>query len=159
MNKGEKVRKNLLDCVRQNPGIRFLELGRMTGMSNGRLSYHLEILEKSKILRVDRSPRSARYYVASFPDNEAAILNVIRQGAKGRIVGMLLQRESCTFRELVDLCKRAPSTVSSQLASLKKSGIITSVYGRQKSFMISSYEVSRIIRKHLKSLPDMTELA
>lgn len=158
MNKGEKVRKKLLDCVKQNPGIRFLELGRLTGMSNGGLSYHLEILEKSKAIRADRSSRSARYYAASFPDSEAAVLNVVRQAAKSRIVDILLQRESCTFRELVDLCKRAPSTVSSQLAALKKNGIVKVVYGKQAIFMISSDEISRIIRKHMKPHPSMTEL-
>jgi predicted transcriptional regulator len=60
MNKGDKVRKNLLHGIKQNPGIRFLELRRLTGMSNGGLSHHLKILEESKTIRADRSSRSIR---------------------------------------------------------------------------------------------------
>jgi predicted transcriptional regulator len=153
MNKGDKARKNLLNSIKQNPGIRFRELGRLTGMSNGGLSHHLGILKKSKIIRVDRSSGSARHYVASFPDGEAAVLNVVLQGAKSRIVAILLERESCTFRELVDLCKRAPSTVSSQLATLKRKGIVKAVYWKQARFRISNDETARIIRKHMKTLP------
>jgi DeoR/GlpR family transcriptional regulator of sugar metabolism len=97
--------------------------------------------------------------VASFPDSEATVLNTVRQSGKSRIVAILLQQESCTFRELVRLCERAPSTVSSHLATLKKNGIVKAVYGKPLSFRISSEETARIIRKHMKTLSGISELA
>ena len=37
---------NILKVISQNPGIRYKELARQTGLANGVLTYHLNILEQ-----------------------------------------------------------------------------------------------------------------
>ena len=40
----------LLRHIEENPGIRYRELLRMTGLANGVLTYHLAALEKSGVV-------------------------------------------------------------------------------------------------------------
>src|ERR671925_473282 len=45
---------NLLKRIEQNPGIRYRELARLTGLVNGVLSYHLALLQRSNLaLRIE----------------------------------------------------------------------------------------------------------
>ncbi len=37
----------ILKQISRNPGIRYMKLLRLTGLSNGKLEYHLNILEKN----------------------------------------------------------------------------------------------------------------
>jgi len=41
--------------IRETPGVRYRELLRLTGLSNGALEYHLRILKKSDRIKVNRS--------------------------------------------------------------------------------------------------------
>ena len=58
------------------PGIRYRELLRLTGLSNGVVAYHLSALEKSSQIRVDRQKenRTTRYYSIIIPTQESDIL-------------------------------------------------------------------------------------
>ena len=44
----------IIKYVNEIPGIRYRELLRMTGLSNGVLSYHLRSLDNSRKIRVNR---------------------------------------------------------------------------------------------------------
>ena len=54
-----KINKNkseILKHIVKNPGVRYRELLRLTGLANGVLSYHLKILEESKLLATAKTP-------------------------------------------------------------------------------------------------------
>ena len=52
----------ILEQIAKTPGIRYKELLRSTGLTNGRLEYHLKILERIYKLKVDRlDGRRARW--------------------------------------------------------------------------------------------------
>ncbi|MFL6343106.1 MAG: winged helix-turn-helix transcriptional regulator [Nitrososphaeraceae archaeon] len=40
--------------MNKHPGVRYRELLRLTGFSNGLLSFHLKKLEKSKIVKIKK---------------------------------------------------------------------------------------------------------
>lgn len=44
----------ILEHIAKSPGIRYRELLRSTGLTNGRLEYHLKILERIHKLKVER---------------------------------------------------------------------------------------------------------
>jgi predicted transcriptional regulator len=52
--------------INGNPGIRYRELLRLSNLSNGVLTYHLALLEKSYLIQVDRNENKkiTRYYPA-----------------------------------------------------------------------------------------------
>ena len=66
----------LLMHINNTPGIRYRELLRLTGLSNGVVAYHLSGLEKSSQIRVDRQKenRTTRYYLINIPTQESDIL-------------------------------------------------------------------------------------
>jgi predicted transcriptional regulator len=50
-NSGD-LRRDIYNYICKNPGIRYRELVRRAGITNGVLSYHLGILEKTAEIRV-----------------------------------------------------------------------------------------------------------
>jgi predicted transcriptional regulator len=51
----DDVKHTILTCIYENPGIRYREILKLTGLSNGVLEYHLKELETSyEIINVDR---------------------------------------------------------------------------------------------------------
>lgn len=65
----------LLLAIQGEPGIRYRELLRKTGLVNGVLTYHLSVLEKAGTIRVDRhSARMTRYYPVNVPESESQVL-------------------------------------------------------------------------------------
>jgi len=60
----------LVDIIDKNPGIKFREIMRETGMKNGVLSYHTRKLEKIGVVKVERSPRQTRFYPLGVTNEE-----------------------------------------------------------------------------------------
>ena len=119
----------LLEHIEKTPGIRYRELLRLTGLINGVLSYHLAALEKSKMIKIERQIRMTRYYPVSVSDNESAILKFIRHEPIREILLFILEHEMCTFNEIVEHTRKAPSTLSSHLMRRRDDQIVSVKYG------------------------------
>ena len=148
----------LLTHVNNMPGIRYRELLRLTGLSNGVLAYHLNGLEKSSQIRVDRQKenRTTRYYSISIPTQESDILRQLRNNVPRQIIKLILEHDLCTFNEIVEHLKKASSTVSWHLKRLKEAGIISVKYGGEyHTYQIISPElVSDVLYKYKESFAD-----
>ncbi|MFL6310005.1 MAG: winged helix-turn-helix transcriptional regulator [Nitrososphaera sp.] len=146
----------LLEHIEKTPGIRYRELLRLTGLINGVLSYHLAALEKSKMIKAQRESRITRYYPAGISDNESAILKFIRHELIREILLFILEREMCTFNEIVEHTQKAPSTVSSHLKRLGNDQIVSVKYGEyyQLYVIVEKDLVSEIISKYRASFVD-----
>ena len=133
----------ILEQVTKMPGIRYRELLRQTGLANGTLEYHLKMLEKMYRVKVERHEgRRARYYPISFSSDETHIIGYVRNNVARQIVSFILSHDLCTFGEIVDHIKKAPSTVSWHLKRLSEGGIISVRYGQD-------YHLYSIINKNL----------
>lgn len=145
----------LLSLVEKNPGIRYRELLRMTGLANGVLTYHLHVLEKANKVRVERQSRITRYYSLNISDKESSILGFIRQGTNRHIVTFVLENDLCTFNEIVQHTRKSPSTVSHYLTRLKEAGIISIRHGEYHLYRIVEREaVLDILAKYKGSFVD-----
>lgn len=121
----------IITQIRETPGIRYMELLRLTGLSNGALEYHLRILEKSRQIKVDRSEgKRTRYYSIDILADESRIIGFIRNKVSRQIVIFILEHELCTFNEILGHIKKAPSTLSWHLKRLSKAAIISVTYGK-----------------------------
>lgn len=145
----------LLGHIQSSPGVRYRELLRMTGLANGVLTYHLAALEKAGSVKVDRQARMTRYYPISISDNESAMLKFVRHGPVRQIVLFILDHDLCTFNEIVDHTKKAPSTVSSHLKRLKEAGVVSVRYGEYQLYHLADSElVGQILSKYRSSFAD-----
>jgi len=64
------TRTMLLRSIEENPSICYRELLRTSGLVTGVLSYPLSALQKSHVIKVDRQPRTTRYYSVTVSDKE-----------------------------------------------------------------------------------------
>ena len=148
-------RTMLLRCIEENPGIRYRELLRMTGLVNGVLTYHLAALEKTDVVKVERQSRMTRYYPVNVSDSESGILKFVRHDPVRQIVLFILDYELCTFNEIVDHTKKAPSTVSSHLKRMKEAGIISVRYGEYQLYRLAQKDlIADVLSKYRASFAD-----
>lgn len=147
----------ILKQIEESPGIRYRELLRLTGLTNGGLEYHLKILEKSHQVRVDRHDgRRTRYYSLNISAEESNILGCIRNRVARQIVSFILEHDSCTFGEIVEYIQKAPSTVSWHLKRISEAGIISVSYGQdyQLYSITNSHVINEVLRKYGDSFQD-----
>ena len=130
----------LLKYINKSPGIRYRELQRATGFANGVLAYHLNILEKSKRIKVIRYRirKSTRYYPLYTTAKESRLMEYVRRTTTRKILLCLLKRDQCTFNDIMQHTKRVPSTISWHLSWLRKARMIISV----RSGMCQTYRLT-----------------
>jgi DNA-binding transcriptional ArsR family regulator len=146
----------LLKLIEREPGIRYRELLRSTDLSNGVLTYHLSVLEKSGMIRADRQQaRITRYYPVNIPENESQVLGYIRHEPIREIVSFILLQDSCTFSEIVDYTGKAPSTVSAHLKRLREAGILSVRYGEYQLYSLANRDlVAEVLSKYRATFAD-----
>jgi predicted transcriptional regulator len=148
---------SILAQVAETPGVRYRELLRLTGLSNGALEYHLRILEKTNKVKVDRSDGNrARYYSIDILADESHILGFIRNNVSRQIIIFILQHKLCTFTEILQHVKKAPSTLSWHLKRLSKAAIISVTHGQKYQLyqVLNSKFVEEILCKYGESFRD-----
>jgi predicted transcriptional regulator len=149
------TRTLLQRIIDDNPGIRYRELLRITGVANGVLSYHLAALEKSDQIRADRMSRMTRYYPPKVSDRESEILKYVRHEPIRNILMFIFENDNCTFNEIVEHSGRAPSTISAHLKRLKEDGIISIRYGEYQLYRIADRDlVSEVLSKYRPTFVD-----
>ena len=151
------VKHTILTCIYENPGIRYREILKLTGISNGLLEYHLKELETSyEIINVDRSKsKTTRYSPSYLPSEESKILGYLRDDTTIRqILLFILKQVICTFNEIVKYTKKSPSTISWHLGRLNQSGIVSIQYNRRYNlYKITNQDLMvRVLYKYRNGL-------
>ena len=125
-NKVNTIQDKIIQFVNEFPGIRYRELLRITGVSNGVLSYHLNLLDNSGKVKVQRvNNRVTRYFSHDFSTLESNIIGLLRQNTTRKIIVYLLEHGPCGFNDIVIHTKKVPSTISWHLSRIKDAGIIS----------------------------------
>ena len=148
----------ILKTIEKNPGIRFREIMEELGLKNGVLSHHLDKLEKQSVLRVERTPRVARFYPLSVKDEEISIIKRLRQETPRRILRLLLDVDEVNFSEMFLRIKRSPGTTSLYVTELVDDGIIKDRFENGKRFfsLPDKDTVNKLISKYHPDLMDKT---
>jgi len=146
----------IIEVIEKNPGIKFREIMRQTGLKNGVLGYYTNKLEKEGIVKVDRKPRQTRFFPPSVSHNEYLLIKNLRQETPREILRALLGYEMLSFNKLIKNVKKSPATVSHYLALLTNDGIVDNKFiNHKKSHFIKDIEKLReVIDKYHPSLID-----
>jgi predicted transcriptional regulator len=148
--KTNSVRDKIVKYVNEIPGIRYRELLRTTGISNGVLSYHLNFLENSGKIRVNRvNNRVTRYFSYDVSPHETYVIGLLRQETSRKIIMYVLEKGTCGFNDIIIHTKKVPSTISWHLARLKAANIVKV----RKQYEFNYYEIGmdRLILENLLS--------
>ena len=148
----------ILKTIEKNPGIRYREIMGELGLKNGTLSHHLQKLEQQSVLRVERTPRVARFYPLSVKDEEISIIKRLRQETPRRILCLLLDLDEVNFSEMFLKIKRSPGTTSLYATELVNDGIIKDRFENGKRFfsLPGKNTVNELISKYHPDLMDKT---
>jgi predicted transcriptional regulator len=131
----------LIDIIEKNPGIKFREIMRETGMKNGVLSYHTRKLEKIGVVKVERSSRKTRFYPLGITNEESVLIKSLRQETPKQILLSLLETE-LAFSKIVEKVKKSPSTVSINLSQLINDNLVEfKIIDLKKVFSIKDKEI------------------
>ena len=140
----------LVKLIQKNPGIKFREIMRFTGMKNGVLSHYLGKLEQDRTVQVHRSTRQTRFYPLTITEEESKVIKALRRQTPRDILKVLILNENLQFSEIVKQVKKAPSTVSLYLSQLLEDEIVKLQYiDRKKSYQIKDrYLLDKLIEEY-----------
>ena len=144
--------------IKTNPGIRFRELMKHLGITNGVMSYYLRKLEQKESVWIERTPRVTRFYSSDLSEEEAKLVKRLRQETPKKILVALIENDQLTFQELVAKIHKSPSTTSFYLTQLVQENIIAT----SKSDFVKVYfnvEKKRIANLIEEYHPDIIEQA
>ncbi|MGQ0772346.1 MAG: winged helix-turn-helix transcriptional regulator [Nitrososphaerota archaeon] len=113
----------IIQLVNENPGIRYSEIMRETGLKNGVLSHHLSKIEQTGKIVIERTPRVARLYPCGTPQEESIVIKHLKSPTARKILTALLVKD-LSFKELVHNVKKSQGTVSLSLKSLCEDDIV-----------------------------------
>jgi predicted transcriptional regulator len=152
-----KRRSRVLELILRHPGVRYRQLLKNTGISNGSLSYILRKLESSRSIMVNRTEnnRATAYYPKNINATELHIIENLRNNIDRRIVQYLLDQGQSTFYDNVNHSKRAPSTISWHLNRLKNGKVVTSAShnGKPQVYkIINKNAVTKIVSKYARAI-------
>ena len=148
----------IISIIEKNPGIKFREIMRETGMKNGVLSYHAKRLEENGNVKIERKSGETRYYPLFVTNEESIVVKSLRQETPRRILLTLLDKEKAHFAFIVENVHKSPSTVSTYLSQLIGNNIVdTKVVDLKRIYYIRNIDMVReIIQKYSPALLDRT---
>jgi predicted transcriptional regulator len=136
--KPNSIQDKIVKCVNEIPGIRYRELLRITGISNGVLSYHLNLLDNSGKIRVNRvNNRVTRYFSYDVSLHETYVIGLLRQETSRKIIMYILEKGTCGFNDIIIHTRKVPSTISWHMARLKAANIVKV----RKQYEFNYYEI------------------
>ena len=116
--------QKLQKLIDDNPGIRFREIMRSSGLKNGVLSHYLKKLEDHGVVKVVRGPRQVRFYSPNITEEESIVIKALRKQTPRDLLLSLIKEDGLEFSQLVKEVKKSPSTVSLYLSQLVADGLV-----------------------------------
>lgn len=133
------TRRRIYEQINKSPGIHFRELERRLKLAVGSLQYHLQYLEKKKLIVASNDDDYLRYFVTdkNLSKNERKILSLLRRSSCRHILIQLLNNPDLNNKDLSLAVGLSPSTVSWNLNKLVEAEIIK----REKIGRISRFTI------------------
>lgn len=151
-----KVRQRIYFMIKKFSGIHFRELQRVLDMGSGNLEYHLNRLEKSHLIKVEKYRAKKRFYTLDLNDYERKILGVLRQQKFRSIILKLLNEECVIHKSIVTYLKISPSSVTWYLNRLISLNIlVVTKKGRNKYYQLKNKDdIIKILITYKESFVD-----
>ncbi|NMB79168.1 MAG: winged helix-turn-helix transcriptional regulator [Methanomicrobiales archaeon] len=149
------ARNRIYTCIRENPGIYFNELVRMTGINRGTIRYHLTLLLLMQRITTLESSGNTWFFADSgiYSDMEKNVLLHLRNAMDCQIFRLLLEKPDITRESLAELLGLSVSTVSWRMKRLCDEELInTWRAGRNVQYGIVP-DARPYLEKHLAAVP------
>ena len=142
--------QKLQTLIDDNPGIRFREIMRSSGLKNGVLSHYLKKLEDNGVVKVVRGPRQVRFYSPNITEEESIVIKALKKETPRALLLALIKEDGLEFSQLVKEVKKSPSTVSLYLSQIVADGLVEIKFVElKKRYHIKVREImDKLIEEH-----------
>jgi predicted transcriptional regulator len=127
-----KTARDILEFIRENPGLNFNEIARRLNLAKGDLQYHLHRLEKMNLITSKRSGLKRHYFPKGiFNEREREILALLSSENIRDIIIYLIANPGASQTDLCQAVKLSPPTVNYYINKLKSLMLVKSErYGK-----------------------------
>ncbi|MEM4160974.1 MAG: ArsR family transcriptional regulator [Thermoplasmata archaeon] len=126
-----EVRRKIYQTILKNPGLHLRELQRRTALATGMLTYHLDVLENSGLIRSEVKEKRKCYFPHAFSYSRSSLIMFMRESLPRKILLLLLEKPR-KFEEIVELTGKSKSVISTHLTRMLKAGIISATKQENK---------------------------
>ena len=121
-------REMLFNIIKENPGLHFRELQRLSGLATGVLQYHLSYLERKKLIKSVRDGKFLRYFTvfeSRFKEPvDREMLSLMRRPILSKIINYLREHNKATNKELAEFLGLKPPSICFHMKILTEKGIV-----------------------------------
>ncbi len=123
---GNEIRLRLLEYVKKNPGVRFVNIVRETSINRGTALYHLGVLEYFDMITRFKSGGSTLYFQNSgmYSNREKVVSLALQEPTQRHIIDFLSKNEGATRGDIAKALGLSGSTITWHTAVLKKYAIV-----------------------------------
>jgi predicted transcriptional regulator len=115
----------------------------------------LNILERINYINKYKHDKTTRYYPTDIPSPDIKALSHLRIHSEKVIILFILDHDLCTFSEIVEHSRKAPSTVSWYIRRLCEDGIVKVHHREYNLYQINGKElVPRLLNLYKESFTD-----
>jgi predicted transcriptional regulator len=151
------VRRKVYEIVRKYAGCHFREIQRKSKLSIGSIKYHLDYLEKNKLIKSQKETNNLRYYPKEFQSQNTQLMGLLRQEKIRQIILFILLNKNCTQEKISENVQLSSSTTSWHLKKLEEAKILRSTkIGRIKKYilLIDEKELVKLLITYKESFLD-----
>jgi predicted transcriptional regulator len=151
------VKHRVYNLICECPGIHFRDVQRRTATATGTLTYNLDCLVKTGILKTVRDGEYLRYYSCKeLSADEKEIIELMRRKSVRHILLFLFENNTNNNEKLSKILDLSPSTISWHIKKLVCAGILKeSVVGRKTFYSINNPElIGRVLIQYKESFMD-----
>lgn len=135
----------IIEKIKNNPGIRYRELAKITKIPNSTIGYYIKKIEKNQIIVTSRIDNSCRFFMPEFSEIQCRVITMLR-GKNTKKIILALEKEEMTFSSLVKKLEVHSSTISVNLKKLISFGIVEKI--RDDKFILKTNDVVNIVNKY-----------
>ncbi len=123
---GNDIRLCIMEYIKNNPGARFINIVRETGVNRGTALYHLGVLEYFGLVSRFKSGSYTLYFQNNgmYSSREKIVSLVLQEPTQRRIIEFLSMHEGATRGEIAEALGLTGSTITWHTAILKKYDIV-----------------------------------
>ncbi|MBP2133945.1 DNA-binding MarR family transcriptional regulator [Methanomicrobium sp. W14] len=119
-------RTDVYNYIKENPGIYFSEIYRVSGLNKGTVEYHLKVLESEGLINTLSANGRLHYFASnsSYSKDEKNLILILKNGILRSILEVIYRNPGINNKGIAEDLGYSESTVSRHLNCLKDCGIV-----------------------------------
>lgn len=138
--KSTQKRNNICAIIEKSPGSCYSDIQKESGLVNGILSHHINILEKNEHIRIRRENRKTWFFPPDSDPKNDFLLIYSKKETYRKILTFLLQEKQATFNEIRQNIVKSPSTTSMALSKLIQRNLVKKTQDFKKRYEMCNYD-------------------